>query len=101
MTEPVPTEGPPAFTPPDQNLWVMVRGAGKVYVLGNAHTHFGRIAGYAESISSGYIFSLSEVEDASPTAYDHAKKAGLIGMVKRTVRELSTNRKYFEGFGSS
>jgi len=40
-------------------------------------------------------------EEASLTAYDHAKKAGLIGMVKGTVRDLSTNPKYFEGFGSS
>jgi hypothetical protein len=42
-----------------------------------------------------------KVGEASLTAYDHAKKAGLIGMVKSTVRELSTNREYFEGFGSS
>jgi predicted DNA-binding protein len=40
-------------------------------------------------------------EETSLTAYDHAKKAGLIGMVKGTVRDLSTNRKYFEGFGNS
>jgi hypothetical protein len=40
-------------------------------------------------------------EEASLTAYDHAKKAGLIGMVKGAVRDLSTNPKYLEGFGSS
>jgi predicted transcriptional regulator len=40
-------------------------------------------------------------EEVSLTAYDHAKKAGLIGMVKGAVRDLSTNPKYFEGFGSS
>jgi predicted DNA-binding protein len=35
------------------------------------------------------------------TAYQHAKKAGLIGAVKGTVRDLSTNPKYFDGFGRS
>jgi hypothetical protein len=68
MNDNTPVDGRPAFTPPDENLWVMVRGTGKVYVIGNAHTFFGRIAGYSESLRSGYIFSLSEVEDASPSA---------------------------------
>jgi hypothetical protein len=40
-------------------------------------------------------------EEASLTAYEHAKKAGLIGAVKGTIRDLSTNPKYFEGFGGS
>jgi predicted DNA-binding protein len=34
------------------------------------------------------------------TAYDYLKKAGLIGIVKAKVRDLSTNPKYFDGFGS-
>ena len=40
-------------------------------------------------------------EDTLLTAYEHAKKAGLIGAVKGTVRDLSTNPKYFDGFGGS
>ena len=38
-------------------------------------------------------------EEGSVTAYEHAKKAGLIGAVKGAVRDLSTNPKYFDGFG--
>jgi predicted DNA-binding protein len=40
-------------------------------------------------------------EEDSLTAYDHAKKAGLIGAVKGTIRDLSTNPKYFDGFGAA
>jgi predicted DNA-binding protein len=32
-------------------------------------------------------------EERSPTAYELAKKAGLIGAVKGTIRDLSTNPK--------
>ena len=40
-------------------------------------------------------------EERTLTAHDHAKKAGLIGVIKGKVRDLSTNPKYFEGFGES
>ena len=40
-------------------------------------------------------------EEDSLTAYEHAKKAGLIGVVKGTTRDLSTNPRYFDGFGGS
>jgi predicted DNA-binding protein len=40
-------------------------------------------------------------EDAALTAYDHAKKAGLIGAVRGTARDLSTNPRHFDGFGRS
>lgn len=40
-------------------------------------------------------------EESSLTAYYHAKKAGLVGMVKGAGRDLSTNPKNFEGFGRS
>ena len=40
-------------------------------------------------------------EEATLTAYEHAKKAGLIGAVKGGPADLSTNRKYFDGFGDS
>ncbi|MGA2145348.1 MAG: hypothetical protein ABSH49_10335 [Bryobacteraceae bacterium] len=40
-------------------------------------------------------------EEGSLTAYEHAKKAGLIGAAKGTVWDLSTNPKYFDGFGGS
>jgi len=38
---------------------------------------------------------------ASSSAYDLARKAGLIGCVRRGPSDLSTNRKHFEGFGES
>ena len=40
-------------------------------------------------------------EERALTAYDHAKKAGLIGAVRGRIRDLSTNPKYFDGFGGS
>ena len=40
-------------------------------------------------------------EDDSFTAYEHARKAGLIGIVKRARKDLSTNPRYFHGFGES
>jgi predicted DNA-binding protein len=38
-------------------------------------------------------------EDESLSAYGHAKKAGLIGVVKGASRDLSTNPAHFNGFG--
>jgi predicted DNA-binding protein len=40
-------------------------------------------------------------EEDSLTAYDRAKKAGLIGVVRGSPPDLSTNPKYFDGFGGS
>lgn len=40
-------------------------------------------------------------QDNIPTAYDLAKKAGLVGIVRGPVRDLSTNRRRFAGFGES
>ena len=40
-------------------------------------------------------------EENPITAYDLAKRAGLIGAAKGKVRDLSTNPKYFDGFGGS
>jgi len=39
--------------------------------------------------------------DEGATAYEYAKKAGLIGAVRGASRDLSTNPKHFEGFGNS
>jgi len=35
------------------------------------------------------------------TAYDLAKKVGLIGCIRGAPKDLSTNKKYFKGFGKS
>lgn len=35
------------------------------------------------------------------TAYELAEAAGLIGCVHRAPKDLSTNRRHFEGFGKS
>jgi predicted DNA-binding protein len=40
-------------------------------------------------------------EDEALTAFEHAKKAGLIGTVKGARPDLSTNSVYFDGFGGS
>jgi len=58
----------PPFSPPDTNLWVTIRHVGKVYLIGSAHTYFGRIAGYSEALGGGYIFSKGEVEEYSTGA---------------------------------
>ena len=68
MTDDTSIGGEPPLAPPDVDLWVRVRGAGKVYLVGNAHTSFGRIAGYAEALQCGYVFSVNEVEDMSASA---------------------------------
>jgi metal-responsive CopG/Arc/MetJ family transcriptional regulator len=38
-------------------------------------------------------------EDESLTAYEHAKKAGVLGAVRRARRDLSRNPEHFDGFG--
>ena len=58
----------PPLGPPDTNLWVTIRHVGKVYLIGSAHTYFGRIAGYSEALGGGYIFSKGEVEEYSTGA---------------------------------
>ena len=40
-------------------------------------------------------------EEDTLTAYEHAEKAGLIGIVKGASRDLSTNPRHFDGFGGS
>jgi len=37
--------------------------------------------------------------DSKQSAYAVFKKAGMLGIVKDAPRDLSTNRKHFEGFG--
>jgi predicted DNA-binding protein len=39
--------------------------------------------------------------DGDITAYERAKKAGLVGAVKGASRDLSTNPAHFRGFGGS
>jgi len=41
---------------------------------------------------------LSEASDLG-SAYELAEAAGLIGCVERAPRDLSSNRRHFEGFG--
>jgi Arc/MetJ-type ribon-helix-helix transcriptional regulator len=40
-------------------------------------------------------------DESALTAYEHARKAGLIGAVRGAIRDLSTNPKHFNGFGAS
>jgi Arc/MetJ-type ribon-helix-helix transcriptional regulator len=40
-------------------------------------------------------------EDKALTAYDRARRAGLIGAVRGASRDLSTNPAHFDGFGGS
>ena len=41
---------------------------------------------------------LREVHDG-PSAYDLATQAGIIGIMRRGPRDLSTNPRHFKGFG--
>jgi metal-responsive CopG/Arc/MetJ family transcriptional regulator len=40
-------------------------------------------------------------ESSEGSAYKLADAAGLIGCVRRAPKDLSTNRRHFQGFGSS
>ena len=40
-------------------------------------------------------------ESGTGSAYELAEAAGLIGSVHRAPKDLSTNRRHFEGFGSN
>lgn len=40
-------------------------------------------------------------EGSVSSAYELAEEAGLIGCVGRAPKDLSTNRRHFEGFGKS
>lgn len=40
-------------------------------------------------------------ENNAGTAYERAKRASLIGVVRGASRDLSTNPKHFDGFGGS
>lgn len=40
-----------------------------------------------------------EEPDDTPTAYELAMRHGLIGCMKGAPPDLSTNKKYFDGFG--
>ena len=61
-----------------------------------------RRAGTRESdLVRGAVELQLAAEEGSLTAYELAKKAGLIGAVKGTARDLSTNPQYFDGFGDS
>ncbi|MBZ5725934.1 MAG: ribbon-helix-helix domain-containing protein [Acidobacteriia bacterium] len=44
---------------------------------------------------------LLAAEDDALTAYEHAKRTGLIGAVKGASRDLSTNPEHFRGFSGS
>jgi len=63
---------------------------------------FARRSGTRESdVVRGAVELQLAAEERSLTAYERAKKAGLIGAVKGTARDLSTNPKYSDGFGGS
>jgi hypothetical protein len=40
-------------------------------------------------------------EGSQRSAYDLAEEAGLIGCVRRAPKDLSTNRRHFDGFGKA
>ena len=59
-------------------------------------------SGMRESdIVRGAVERQFSTEDEELTAYDRAKKAGLIGAVRGASRDLSTNPRHFKGFGAS
>lgn len=61
-----------------------------------------RRSGTRESdLVRGAVERQPAAEEDSPTAYDYAKKAGLIGAASGAIRDLSANPKHFDGFGGS
>jgi len=59
-------------------------------------------AGTRESeLVRGAVERQLEAEENTLAAYDHAKKAGIIGAVRGAARDLSTNAGHFDGFGRS
>ncbi len=60
------------------------------------------LSGTRESeIVRGAVERHLKAEDDALTAYEHATKAGLVGAVRGADRDLSTNAKYFDGFGKA
>lgn len=60
-----------------------------------------RRSGRRESdVVRGAVESQLAAEDEELTAYDYARNAGLIGVVRGAARDLSTNTKHFDGFGA-
>ena len=61
-----------------------------------------RRSGTSESdLVRGAVERQLAAEEKSLTAYDRAKKAGLIGVVSGGPTDISTNPAHFEGFGDS
>jgi predicted DNA-binding protein len=59
-----------------------------------------RRAGTRESdLVRGAVERQLAAEDEALSAFEHAKKAGLIGAVRGASRDLSTNPRHFDGFG--
>jgi predicted DNA-binding protein len=59
-------------------------------------------AGTRESdLVRGAVERQLAIEEDVLSAYEHAKKAGLIGAARGASQDLSTNPKHFDGFGSS
>jgi len=60
-----------------------------------------RLSGKGESDVVRYAIERQfAVEDQAISAYERAKKAGLIGVVRGASRDLSTNPKHMDGFGA-
>ncbi len=61
-----------------------------------------RIQGQTESeLVREALESYLAKSDGDRPAYELAEEAGLIGCIPRAPRDLSTNRRHFEGFGKS
>jgi hypothetical protein len=60
-----------------------------------------RIGARESDLNRGAGESHLAAEEGSLTAQGRAKLGGFPGAVKGTIRDLSTNRKHFDGFGGS
>jgi len=70
--------------------------------LGERLRKHSAIKGQSESevVRSALETYLARTGD-EPTAYDLAKAAGLIGVMRRGPKDLSTNPNHFRGFGKA
>ena len=68
--------------------------------LGERLRHRSRIKGQTESelVRDALEIFLGPSKEERP-AYELAQEAGLIGCIRRAPKDLSSNRRHFEGFG--
>ncbi|MGB0007930.1 MAG: hypothetical protein WBP97_12615 [Candidatus Sulfotelmatobacter sp.] len=70
-------------------------------ILGTRLRHSSRVSGQTPSdLVRIALENYLRGEGSTGSAYELADAAGIIGCVRRAPKDLSTNRRHFQGFGS-